>query len=261
MKNKKSDVLILCGGKGTRLSEETITKPKPMIEIGGKPILWHIMKIYAHYGFKKFVLPLGYKGNYIKKYFYDYKIISNDFTLSMNPNSKPKFHDIKQDNWEITFVDTGLNTLKGGRIKRIEKYIESDNFHVTYGDGIANININKLHRFHINHNYIGTLTAVQPPSRFGEIKLSGNEITYFEEKAQLESGYINGGFFVFKKDFFDYLDINSDFEFGPLQQLAKDRELYAYKHNDFWQCMDNVRDKIYLNKLWNENNAKWRIWK
>jgi len=261
---EKSEVVILCGGRGTRLSEETDSKPKPMVEIGDRPILWHIMKIYAHYGYNKFILALGYKGEYIKKYFFDYRVISSNFTLKMHPDHVPKIHDIHKDNdWEITFVDTGVETLKGGRIKRVEKYIKSENFHLTYGDGVANVDINKLFNFHIAHKGIGTLAAVRPPSRFGEINISGNKVVSFEEKPQLGTGFINGGFFVFKKDFFDYLtpDANCDFEFGPLQKLAKERKLYTYKHDGFWQCMDNVRDRDYLNKLWNENKAAWKVWK
>jgi len=261
---EKPEVVILCGGKGTRLSEETENKPKPMVEIGGRPILWHIMKIYAHYGFKKFILALGHKGDYIKKYFYDFRITSSDFTLQMHPDHSPKIHDIKGDyEWEITFVDTGLDTLKGGRIKRVEKYIQSETFHLTYGDGVANIDINKLSDFHLRHKGIGTLTAVRPPSRFGEINLSGDHVVGFEEKPQLGTGFINGGFFVFKKDFFDYVtpDVNCDFEFGPLQKIAQDGQLYAFKHSGFWQCMDNVREKDYLNKLWDENRAEWKVWK
>jgi len=185
------DVVILCGGLGTRLRGETEFKPKPMVEIGGKPILWHIMKIYAYYGFNKFILALGYKGDYIKKYFYDLRITSSDFTLSMQPNHRPKIHNLQENSdWEITFVDTGLGTLKGGRIKRVEKYIESENFHLTYGDGVANININKLFDFHISHNRIGTLSAVRPPSRFGEITLSSNKVIEFKEKPQLGTGII-----------------------------------------------------------------------
>lgn len=261
---EKSEVVILCGGKGSRLSEETVTKPKPMVEIGGNPILWHIMKTYSHYGHNRFILALGYKGDYIKKYFYDFRITSSDFTLVMHPDHSPKIHKIKEDtDWEITFVDTGLNTLKGGRIKRVEKYIESDDFHITYGDGVANVDINKLSRFHTSHGDIGTLTAVRPPSRFGEINLSGNKVVNFEEKAQLGTGVINGGFFVFNKGFFDYLtpDVDCDFEFGPLQKIAHGRQLYAYKHTGFWQCMDNVRDRDYLNKLWDDNKAEWKVWK
>ena len=261
---EKPEVVILCGGKGTRLSEETVSKPKPMVEVGGRPILWHIMKIYAHYGFNKFVLALGYKGDYIKKYFYDYRLASSDFTISMHPNHTPKIHNTHEDNdWEITFVDTGLETLKGGRIKRVEKHVKSDNFHLTYGDGVSNVDIKKLHDFHKSSKGIGTLTAVRPPSRFGEIKLSGNKAVHFEEKPQLGTGHINGGFFVFKKDFFDYLkpNVDCDFEFGPLEKLAQKGKLYAYKHDGFWQCMDNVREKHYLNKLWDENKAKWKVWK
>jgi len=261
---EKPEVIILCGGRGSRLNEETYSKPKPMVEIGDKPILWHIMKTYAHYGYNKFILALGYRGEYIKKYFYDFRITSSDFTLLMHPDHVPKIHDIHKDNdWEITFVDTGLETLKGGRIKRVEKHVRSDHFLLTYGDGVSDVNITKLFNFHKVHNGIGTLTAVRPPSRFGEINLSGNRVVHFEEKPQLGTGYINGGFFVFKKDFFDYLnkDANCDFEFGPLQKLAKKDQLYAYKHNGFWQCMDNIRDKEYLNKLWDENKAKWRVWK
>jgi len=256
------EIIILCGGKGTRLSEETQTKPKPMVEIGSRPILWHIMKIYANYGFKKFILALGYKADYIKRYFYDFRITSSDFTLSMHPNKHPELHNIHEDsNWEITFVDTGLETLKGGRIKRVEKHIKNDNFMVTYGDGVADINIKKLYNFHKKHKKIGTLTAVRPPSRFGEIKISGDRVTHFEEKPQLEKGHINGGFFVFKKEFLDYLTPDCDFEFGPLEKLAKNKELYSYKHEGFWQCMDNVRERDYLNKLWDENKAKWKVWK
>ncbi|MFH0861107.1 MAG: glucose-1-phosphate cytidylyltransferase [Candidatus Altiarchaeota archaeon] len=261
---EKPEVVILCGGKGTRLMEETVSKPKPMVEIGGRPILWHIMKIYAHYGFKKFILALGYKGEYIKEYFYHYRINSSDFTLDMDPHKQPVIHDSSNgDEWEITFADTGLETLKGGRIKRIEKYVKSDNFHLTYGDGIANVDINKLHNFHLRHGEIGTVTAVRPPSLFGEIILSGDKVKKFEEKPQLGSGTINGGFFVFKKDFFDYLthDEDCDFEFGAMEKLAEDGRLRAFVHNNFWYCMDNVRDMDYLNKLWTSGKAEWKVWK
>ncbi|MCX6666297.1 MAG: glucose-1-phosphate cytidylyltransferase [Euryarchaeota archaeon] len=261
---EKPEVIILCGGRGSRLSEETETKPKPMVEIGGKPILWHIMKTYAHYNFTKFILALGYRGDYIKKYFYDYRITSNDFTLEMHPDRSPKIHNIPEENeWEITFVDTGLETLKGARIKRVEKHIKSDNFHLTYGDGVSDVNIKRLFDYHTAHNNIGTLTAVRPPSRFGEINLSGDKILSFEEKPQLGTSYINGGFFVFKREFFDYVqpNIDCDFEFGPLQKLAHDGRLYAFKHEGFWQCMDNIRERDYLNKLWDENKAKWKVWK
>ncbi len=261
---EKPEVVILCGGKGSRLSEETILKPKPMVEIGGRPILWHIMKIYAHYGHKRFILALGYKGEDIKRYFYDYRIMSADFTLPMHPHEPPQLHNIHKDNdWEITFVDTGLNTLKGGRIKRLEKYIKSEDFLLTYGDGVANINIDDLYKFHISHGKIGTVTAVRPPSRFGELVLSSDEVVKFEEKPQLGTGVINGGFFAFKREFLKYLtpDEDCDFEFSALQKLAQDGQLKAYFHTGFWQCMDNVRDRDYLNSLWDDNEAHWKVWK
>ncbi|HEX75399.1 MAG TPA: glucose-1-phosphate cytidylyltransferase [Dehalococcoidia bacterium] len=257
------DTIILCGGRGVRLQEETEFRPKPMVEIGGKPMLWHIMEIYSHYGYNRFILALGYKGEHIKKYFYDYRIVSSDFTLVMNPHKPPKIHSVPDEcDWEITFVDTGLDTLKGGRIKRLEKYIKSDNFHLTYGDCVANVDIKELYKFHISHNSIGTLTAVRPPSRFGELMLSGDKVIKFEEKPQLGTGAINGGFFVFKKEFMQYLtpDVNCDLEFGALQKLARDGELRAYSHEGFWQCMDNVRDRDYLNKLWQEGQAFWKLW-
>ncbi len=257
------EVVILCGGRGSRLSEETILKPKPMVEIGGRPILWHIMKVYSYYGCNKFILALGYRGEYIKEYFYNYRILSSDFTLVMDPHKSPEIHCGPEDSdWEITFVDTGLDTLKGGRIKRLEKYIKSDNFHLTYGDAVVNIDIDRLYDFHTSHNDIGTVTAVRPPSRFGELVLSGDKVVKFEEKPQLGAGLINGGFFVFKKEFMRYLtpDINCDFEFGALQKLAQDGELQAYNHTGFWQCMDNIRDRDYLNRLWDSNQAAWKVW-
>jgi len=260
----KADVVILCGGKGTRMQEETEIRPKPMVEVGGKPILWHIMKIYSFYGYNRFILALGYKSDYIKRYFYDYRITTSDFTLIMHPHELPKIHDLPEDSdWEITFVDTGLETLKGGRIKRLEKYIQSNDFHLTYGDGVANVDIEKLTEFHLFHGCIGTVTAVRPPSRFGELLLSDDQVKEFEEKPQLGTGVINGGFFIFKKEFLNYLtrDENCDFEFGALQKLAKDGQLRAYTHPGFWQCMDNVRDRDYLSKLWESNQAIWKVWK
>ena len=262
LKTGKPEVVILCGGQGSRLSEETVLKPKPMIEIGNKPMLWHIMKIYAHYGYKKFILALGYRGEYVKRYFYDYGLISADFTLPMDSHKSPQIHTTPQDNdWEITFVDTGLDTLKGGRIKRLESYVKSDNFLLTYGDGLANIDIDKLFKFHLSHGKISTVTAVRPPSRFGELVLSGDEVIKFEEKPQLGTGIINGGFFVFKREFLEYLtpEKNCDFEFGVLQKLTHDGQLKAYYHPGFWQCMDNVRDRDYLNQLCRDNTRYWEV--
>ncbi|MFQ5714760.1 MAG: glucose-1-phosphate cytidylyltransferase [Candidatus Scalinduaceae bacterium] len=258
-----NDVIILCGGKGTRLSEETVGKPKPMVEVGGRPILWHIMKHYSHHGCHRFILALGYKGEYIKNYFYNYRIISRDFTLEMHPQKEPHIHGIgDESHWEIIFIDTGLETLKGGRIKRLEEYVNSDNFHLTYGDGVSNINISDLEQFHLRQGKIGTVTGVHPPSRFGEMVIDGETVTHFEEKPQLSTGIINGGFFIFNKKLFNYLssDENCDFEFGPLQKIALEGELKVYKYNGFWQCMDTVREKDYLDKLWNSGEAPWKVW-
>jgi len=239
MRNKKMDVVILCGGMGTRLREETEVRPKPMVEIGSKPILWHIMKYYSHYGFNRFILALGYKADYVKKYF------------------------CGEDHWEVVCVDTGLNTLKGGRIKRLEPYLESKDFHLTYGDGLSTVDLERVVDFHISHGKTGTVTAVRPPSRFGELLLEGDKVKEFEEKPQLTTGYINGGFFVFGRKLLKDLtaDENCDLEFGALQRLARGGELMAYKHEGYWQCMDNVRDMQYLNKLWEAGDAPWKVWK
>lgn len=254
------EVVILCGGKGSRLAEETALRPKPMVEIGGKPILWHIMKIYSNYGYKKFVLALGYKASYIKEYFYNARINQSDFTLKMEPHSEPIFHNSMVDSdWEISFIDTGENTLKGGRLKKLESHINSDNFFVTYGDGVADVNISELVKFHLEHNSIATVTAVHPPSRFGEMEIVGIDVINFQEKPQMATGYINGGYFVFKKELLKYLidDENCDLEFGALQQIAEDNQLKAFIHNGFWQCMDNVRERDYLNELVETNRAVW----
>ena len=256
-------MVILCGGAGTRLREETEIKPKPMVEIGGKPILWHIMKIYSSYGFNKFVLALGYKGEYIKNFFYQYRFTCNDFTINLDPHTPPKIHSPgNESKWEITCVDTGEKTLKGGRIKRLEPYIEGEYFHLTYGDGVGDVDIAELDRFHQSHNSIGTVTAVRPPSRFGEMIIREDYVTSFEEKPQLGTGVINGGFFVFKREMLNYLtpEEGCDFEFGPLQKLAGEGDLRVYRHDGFWQCMDNVRERDYLNKLWERGDAPWRTW-
>lgn len=258
------DVVILCGGKGSRLSEETITKPKPMVEIGGMPILLHIMKIYSYYGFKRFLLALGYKGDQIKQYFLNSRITEGDFSLKLDPFSKPKYFNLSDErDWEIVFVDTGQDTLKGGRIKKLEKYVNSELFHLTYGDGVGTVDLKKLVEFHKSHGCIGTVTAVRPPSRFGEMVLEGKNVLEFEEKPQMGGGYINGGFFVFNKKIFSYLtdDENCNFEFGPLQQIAKEGELKAFRHDGFWQCMDNVRERDYLDHLIRKNKAPWAVWK
>jgi glucose-1-phosphate cytidylyltransferase len=258
MKNR-TQVVILCGGKGTRIKEETVSKPKPMIEIGGKPILWHIMKSYSNHGFNRFILALGYKENKIKEYFYNYQFMLHDFTINTNPEVGAKFYNEEEVDWEVTCVNTGDDTLKGGRVKRIERYIDTDCFHLTYGDGVSNVNISELHKFHCENDLIGTVTAVRPPSRFGELDLDADRVVSFREKPQLSSGFINGGYFVFKRDFLDYLTIDKecDLEFSALQNLAEKKQLLAYKHDGFWQCMDNVRERDYLNKLMESNNAPW----
>jgi glucose-1-phosphate cytidylyltransferase len=254
------DVVILCGGKGTRLSEETVTRPKPMVEIGGMPILWHIMKTYSSYGYKKFILALGYKANFVKEYFYNLRISGSDFTLKMTPDHNPHFYNaLPESDWEITFVDTGEETLKGARVKRVEKYIKTDNFLLTYGDGVSNVDISKLVDFHLKSGKIASVTAVHPPSRFGEMALDGTLVKNFQEKSQMATGYINGGYFVFNKRVMNYLseDESCDLEFGALQELSEKGELQAYIHNDFWQCMDNVRERDYLDGLVRSNKAPW----
>jgi len=264
MKEKDMDVVILCGGKGTRLSEETTIKPKPMVEIGGKPILWHIMKYYSCFGYNNFILALGYKSSYIKEYFYNNRFSQNDFTINSDPLTEPQFHNLSGDKlWNITFIDTGLETLKGARIKRIEKYIKTENFHLTYGDGLCDIDLENLVNFHLEHKKMATVTAVRPPSRFGEMSINReNVVDVFEEKSQMNIGFINGGFFVLNQSIMDRLDIDPmcDFEFGPMQGLAKEKQLMAFKHNGFWQCMDNVRERDFLNSLVNKNEAPWMKW-
>ena len=252
-------VVILCGGMGTRLREETEYRPKPMIEIGGKPILWHIMKNYSHYGFKDFVLCLGYKGEMIKEYFYNYEILNNDFTIELGKHKVQLHNSHDEFGWKITLIDTGEKALKGARLKRIEKYIDSDTFMVTYGDGVANINIPDLLKFHNNHGKIATLTGVKPPSRFGTLSIKGNSVKSFIEKPQAIEGLINGGFFVFNKTLFNYLtdDDLCDLEIGTLDKLAEEKELMVYKHLGEWMCMDTVRDMDYLNKLWSSGKAFW----
>lgn len=260
MENTK--VVILCGGLGIRFREETEFRPKPMVEIGGKPILWHIMKIYAYYGFKDFILCLGYKGKMIKEYFHNYRVLNNDFTIKLNNNRDIQFHTNQvEEDWHITLADTGLHTLKGSRIKKIEKFIDSDLFMLTYGDGVADINLRSLLDFHKNHERIGTITGVRPPSRFGELVVKKDRVVSFTEKPQVCGGLINGGFFVFNREIFNYLsgERNCDFEFGPLEQLAKDGELMVYEHKTQWECMDTYRDMEHLNKLWENGKAFWKV--
>jgi glucose-1-phosphate cytidylyltransferase len=259
----KMKVVILAGGKGTRIAEESEFKPKPMIKIGSKPIIWHIMKIYAHYGFSDFVICLGYKGEMIKQHFLNYRALNSDFTITLGEHDKIDLHgNNSEDHWTVTLADTGLESQTGSRIKKIERYIDTDLFFMTYGDGVADINIKELVSFHLSHNKIGTLTGVRPHSRFGELLVQGDKVSKFAEKPHQTEGHINGGFFVFNRRIFDYVteDDNCRFEKEPLEKLAKDGELMVYTHDGFWQCMDTMRDMSLLNNLWKQNQAPWKIW-
>lgn len=256
--------VILCGGRGARLREETEVRPKPLVEIGGRPILWHIMKIYAHYGFNDFILCLGYKGAMIKEYLYHYHFLTNDFTVKLDTKREVMFHSQGDEpDWKVTAADTGLDTLKGARIKKIERYVDGSMFLLTYGDGIADIDINAVVGFHKKHGKIATLTAVRPPSRFGDIVVDNGKVITFTEKPQASGGLINGGFFVFNRKIFDYLteDKDCDFEKGVLERIAKEGQLMVYEHKGSWECMDTLRETEHLNELWDKNKAFWKVWK
>jgi glucose-1-phosphate cytidylyltransferase len=260
---KESKVVILCGGRGTRLQEETEVRPKPLIEIGGRPILWHIMKLYSSYGFKDFVLCLGYKGEMIKEYFLNYEAMNNDCTIVLGKKNSIKFHtDHREDGWKVTLVDTGLGTMTGSRLKRAQRYIDSDTFMLTYGDGVADVNIRQLYAFHQRNKKIGTVTGVHPSSRFGELIVRGQKVVTFSEKPQTTQGFVNGGFFVFDKKFFKYLGSGDDvyLEREPLEGLAGAGELNMFKHEGFWQCMDTRRELDLLSRLWEEKKAPWKVW-
>ncbi|MDW5549196.1 glucose-1-phosphate cytidylyltransferase [Methanosarcina sp.] len=256
-------VLLLAGGYGTRLSEETEIKPKPMVEIGGKPILWHIMKIYSQYGFNDFVILLGYKGYQIKEYFMNYFIHQSDVTIDIK-TGKMKIHNNLSEPWKVTLIDTGLDTMTGGRIKRAQNVIGNGRFMLTYGDGVADININKLIEFHKSHGKAMTMTSAQPEGRFGALKIeNGNEVTNFLEKPIGDgNNWVNAGFFVCEPKVFDYITEGDGtvFEQTPLQNLAEDGEIYTYKHKGFWMPMDTLRDKLSLQKLWETGKAPWRVW-
>lgn len=258
------EVIILCGGLGTRLREETEFRPKPMVNIGARPILWHIMKIYAHHGHNDFLLPLGYKGEMIRDYFVNYEWMNNDITLQLGKPESVCMHGCHQEaDWRITMSDTGQSTLKGGRIKRMEKYVKGDNFLLTYGDGISNVDINKCIEFHKSHGKMVTVTGINPAQRFGELKTRGDQVLSFQEKPEHASKeLINGGFFVFNRKVFDYLspDEDCDLEYGPLEEIARRGELMVYRHSGFWACMDTLRDTEHLNRIWNEGKAPWKVW-
>ncbi|RJQ40741.1 MAG: glucose-1-phosphate cytidylyltransferase [Nitrospiraceae bacterium] len=252
--------VILAGGMGTRISEETHLKPKPMIEIGGKPVLWHIMKIYSFYGIQDFIICLGYKGYMIKEYFANYFLHQSDVTFDMREN-RMHIHNNHCEPWQVTLVDTGDETMTGGRLKRVRNYVGNDTFCFTYGDGVSNVNVNDLISFHKQQGSWATLTAVQPPGRFGAIDLNHDLITGFQEKPQGDGGWVNGGFFVLEPKVFDFIDgDNTTWERDPLEKLAKACQLSAFRHAGFWQPMDTLRDKIKLEELWESGQAPWRVW-
>jgi len=254
-------VVILAGGFGTRLSEETVLKPKPMVEIGGKPILWHIMKIYSKYGFNEFIICLGYKGYIIKEFFANYFLHQSDVTIDLS-NNKIEIHNNSSEPWKVTLVDTGENTMTGGRILRVREYINKKSFLLTYGDGLGNINIPDVVKLHNQSKKIATVTATQPSGRFGALKINNeNIVTGFQEKPAGDGSWVNAGFFVLEQDIFNYIqDDSTMFERTPLQRLAQERQLKAYYHKGFWMPMDKLSDKNELEKMWNENNAPWKIW-
>ena len=256
-------VVILAGGLGTRLSEETDIKPKPMVEIGGKPILWHIMKIYSHYGFNEFIVCCGYKGYYIKEYFANYFLHQADVTIDLVENSM-NVHKSKAEPWKITLVDTGINTQTGGRIKRIQDYVGNESFLLTYGDGVSDVNITELVAFHKKNGKKATLTAVQPSGRFGALEFNhDNGVSSFMEKPTGDGAWINGGFFVLEPSIFDYINDGDTtiWERKPLERLTQENQLSAFKHTGFWRPMDTLRDKMELNDYWNSDNAAWKLWK
>jgi glucose-1-phosphate cytidylyltransferase len=253
-------VAILAGGVGTRLVEETEVKPKPMVEIGGKPILWHIMMHYSYYGFQDFVIALGYKGEVIKKYMVDYCSLNSNLKVHLRTGEVNINGGYKPD-WTVELVDTGIPTLTGGRIKRLAPYLGNETFMLTWGDGVANVNLPELLAFHQAHGKLATLTAVRPPARFGHLDLDGNQVMEFSEKPQTAEGWINGAFFVLEPGVFDYIDgDDTQWEREPLERLAKDGQLMAYRHVSFWQCMDTLRDKRLLEDLWQSGRAPWKMW-
>ena len=253
-------VVILAGGLGTRLKEETIVKPKPMVEIGGHPILWHIMNIYASQGFNEFIIALGYKAEFIKDFFINYRYHRQSLSVQLK-NGNVVVHDGTIEDWTVHLVDTGDNTQTGGRIKRLAPYIGNERFMLTYGDGVSNINLKNLLDFHEKHGKLATLTAVRPPARFGGLNLKGDLIDRFSEKPQTGEGWINGGFFVLEPQILDYIEGDEmPWERQPLENLARDEQLAAYRHEDFWQCMDTLRDVQRLDTLWSTGDAPWKIW-
>jgi glucose-1-phosphate cytidylyltransferase len=251
---------ILAGGVGSRLAEETEIRPKPMVEVGGRPILWHIMKYYESFDFNEFVVALGYKGEYIKKYMVDYCHLYNDVTVHQG-QGRIEVHDGPRDDWTAKLIDTGQTTNTGGRIKRLQPYLGDETFMLTWGDGVSDVDLRKLLEFHKSHGKLATLTAVRPTARFGRLELDGNQIAEFSEKPQTGEGWINGAFFVLEPGIFDYIaGDETQWEKEPLEELAKDGQLMAYLHEGFWQCMDTLREKQLLQSMWDGGDAPWKVW-
>lgn len=252
---------ILAGGKGSRLAEETVVKPKPMVEIGDKPILWHIMRHYAHFDFKHFVIALGYKGDVIKRYVVDYASFNSNLTVNLSTGEVKMNGGYKPD-WIIDLVDTGMETGTGGRIKRLQPYFGNETFMLTWGDGVSDVNLHDLLAFHRSHGRLATMTAVRPPARYGHLTFEGNQVAEFTEKPQIGEGWINGAFFVLEPGIFDYIEGDTVmFEQEPLRNLARDGQLMAYRHTSFWQCMDTLREKHILEQLWQSPTPPWKLWK
>lgn len=254
-------IVILAGGYGTRISEESDLKPKPMLEIGNKPILWHIMKTYSYYGFNEFIICAGYKQHIIKQWFADYYIYNSDITFDFSQGNKMVIHNNVSEPWVVTVIDTGLNTMTGGRVKRVKDYIGDETFMLTYGDGVADINIGELYKFHKEHGKLATMTAVRPEGRFGVMEIENNYISSFREKSQSDCDWINGGFMVLEPEVINYIrDDTIVLEKEPMEHLSKAGELLCYKHKGFWQCMDTLRDKKKLEAMWAGGNAPWKVW-
>lgn len=253
-------VAILAGGYGSRLAEETEIRPKPMVEIGGRPILWHIMRHYAHFGFNQFIIALGYKGEVIKKYMVDYASLHSNLTVHLG-DGRVEVHDGERPDWTVELVDTGLATQTGGRIKRLAPYVGNETFMLTWGDGVSDVNLHELLAFHRAHGRLATLTAVRPPARYGYMRFDGSQVTEFTEKPQIGEGWINGAYFVLEPGVFEYIDGDQTvWEREPLERLTRDGQLMAYRHTSFWQCMDTLREKHILESMWQTGQAPWKIW-
>ena len=260
---KDLDVVILCGGMGTRLREETQFRPKPMVEIGGRPILWHIMKLYHHYGVRNFILCLGYQGDAIREYFLNYRRYNSDLAVDLRTNSIETLSNGYDEDWRVVLVETGQETLTGSRVKRALKYVRGDRFLATYGDGVANVDLDQLYAHHLGSGKLATVTAVHPSSRYGELAIENGAVTSFREKPQVDDGWINGGFFVFEKSAFERVrgDENVTLEDAVLESLAQERALAVHSHRGFWQCMDTHREMVLLNELWDSGRAPWQVWR